>query len=530
MKNLVYLLVLIFLPWNAVLAQSKAPEWITYKKRVLKYPESLYLTGFSSETNYYGDDENELIKRCEENAKKELTEAVRVSIKSVTVSGVNNVNTGLNQETYEYIKQSSVSFSNLDVAGLSTQHYYDKKKKTAYAFCYAKRADVIAFYKQKINDDLKNLEAKKQFAEDMLKADLQQKALKSYFECMTIFRDIEEAQTILAALGKRDEVSLKKDRTLQLKKEAEHGINQLNSIAKNSLSDVAFFIANGLKMQVKDLKGKVKLSSFTYEDTRMGSPFAKRLHKELEQKLVSETGLEIHNVQYANQFKSQSPIDYIITGTYWEDSDYLKIIVVLRDFKTGKAVASVESKLSKEFCTKNKLAYLPANFIQVNTNRKNFLENEVIGGDLSLEVWTNKGADDLLFTEGDTLRLFLRVNKPCYIRFIYYLADGSKVLLLDNYYIGIDKVNKVYELPEKFVCAEPFGAELLLVNAQTEKFQPLNTQKQYGYEFILDDVPKILASSRGFKKLEEGVMKAESSIVITTMGKFDDELREFEDF
>ncbi len=528
-KKYAYLLIGLLIPVNILFAQ--APAWIKYQKRVLKYPESIYLTGFSSETNYYGDDENELIARCEENAKKELTEAVKVSIKSITVSGTNNVNTGLSQETYEYIKQSSVSVSGLDIAGLIMQHYYDKKKKTAYAFCYVKRSDLITHYKQKVNTGLKDLEAKKQFADDLLKADLQQKALKAYFECLPILREIEEAQAILAAMGKRDEVSLKKDKTIQLKSEIDHGINQLNSVAKNSISDLAFFIANGLNMQVKDLKGKVKLSSFTYEDTRMGSPFAKRLHKELEQKLVSETALEIHNIQYANQYKKQSLLDYIITGTYWEDSDYLKIIVVLRDFKTGKAIASVESKLSKAFCEKNKLAYLPANFIEVNTNRKNFLENEVIGGDLSLEVWTNKGANDLLFTEGDTLRLFLRVNKPCYIRFVYYLADGSKVLLLDNYYIGIDKVNKVYELPEKFVCAEPFGAELLLVNAQTKKFDPLNTKKQYGYEFILDDVPVILANTRGFKKIEKGeVMRAENSIVITTMGKFSDELREFSDF
>jgi hypothetical protein len=527
--NFVYLAFLILAPANIIFSQS--PDWIKYEKRVLKYPESIYLTGFSSETNYYGDDQNELIARCEENARKELTEAVKVSIKSITVSGINNVNTGINQETVEYIKQSSVSFSNLDIAGLTTQHYYDKKKKIAYAFCYVKRADLIAHYKQKVNSGLKDLELKKQFADDMLKADLQQKALQAYFECLPILRELEEAQAVLAAMGKRDEVSLKKEKTLQLKAEIDHGINQLNSIAKNSISDVAFFIAEGLNMQVKDLKGKVKLSSFTFEDTRMGSPLSKRLHKELEQKLVSETNLEIHNLQYASQYKKQSLLDYIITGTYWNDNEYLKIIVVLRDFKTGKAIASVETKLSKAFCEKNKLEYLPANFIEVNTKRKNFLENEVIGGDLSLEVWTNKGSDDLLFTEGDTLRLFLRVNKPAYIRFIYYLADGAKVLLLDNYYIGIDKVNKVYELPEKFVCAEPFGAEVLLVNAQTEKFEPLNTRKQYGYEFILDDIPEILANTRGFKKVENGeLMRAERSIVITTMGKFDDELRAFDDF
>ena len=168
------------------------------------------------------------------------------------------------------------------------------------------------------------------------------------------------------------------------------------------------------------------------------------------------------------------------------------------------------------------LKSLPENFITANTKRKNFAENEIVGGDLNLEVWTNKGTDNLLFSEGDTLRLFLRVNKACYIRFIYYLADGSKVLLLDDYYIGVDKVNKVYKLPEDFICAEPFGAELLLVNAQTEKFEPLNTKEQYGYTFITDELSDVIKKSRGFKKLKEGIMKAESSTVITTMSSYDE--------
>ncbi len=501
---------------------AQAPAWIKYEKRATMFPSNSYILGFSSEINYYDLDVNELIDRCKENAKNELTESVKVSIKSVTVSGISNVNTGIDQETYEYVKQSSVSFSNLDLAGLTTQHYYDKKEKVAYAITYAKRVEVINFYKQKISNGIRDLEVKKQFAEDMLKADMQEKALQSYFKCLTLFRDVEEAQSVLVALGKSDEVSLKKNKTIELKTAVDKGINQLNSTAKNSISDVAYFIANGLKMQSEKLEGKVKLSSFTYQDTRMGSPLAKRLDRSLEQKLVSETKLNIHNQNYATQYKSQSLIDYIITGTYWDDNDYIKIIVILRDFKTGKALASVETKLAKSFCEKNKISYLPENFIVANTKRKNFAENEIVGGDLNLEVWTNKGTDNLLFSENDTLRLYLRVNKACYIRFIYYLADGSKVLLLDDYFIDVSKVNKVYQLPEEFICAEPFGAEVLQVNAQTEKFEPLNTKEEYGYNFITDDLDEIIRRTRGFKKLKEGVMKAENSIVITTMSTIDE--------
>jgi hypothetical protein len=81
-------------------------------------------------------------------------------------------------------------------------------------------------------------------------------------------------------------------------------------------------------------------------------------------------------------------------------------------------------------------------------------------------------------------------------------------------------VNKVYQLPDEFICAEPFGAELLQVNAQTEKFEPLVTKMQYGYNFITDDIGEIIKKNRGFKKLDnDKVLKAENRMIITTMGK-----------
>ena len=77
----------------------------------------------------------------------------------------------------------------------------------------------------------------------------------------------------------------------------------------------------------------------------------------------------------------------------------------------------------------------------------------------------------------------------------------------------------MYQLPDEFICAEPFGAELLQVNAQTEKFEPLNTSKKYGYNFITDDLNEIIEKNRGFKKLDSKILRAENRLVITTMSK-----------
>ncbi|MBN1251961.1 MAG: hypothetical protein JXR51_06755 [Bacteroidales bacterium] len=504
---------------SSILIFAQAPGWIKYETRTIKYPENNYLMSFSSETNYYDIDANELINRCVENTKKGVSESVNVSIKSVTVSGISNVNTGIDAETVEYIKHSSVSYSNIELSGLKTETYYDKRKKIAYAITYITKINVINLYKQKLETLVLKIEENIKQANNFKKSNLEQKAYLKFSETLALFRDVEEAQTILVALGTIDKIPIQREKVISLKSEIDKEINTINSSVKNSVSDLAFFISQELKMQIPKLDGNISLSIFNYQDTKISSPFAKNLYNNLEQKLISNSNYNIINIDEFKGNVVNKKIDYIITGNYWEEDNFLKIVVTLRDFKTGKALASVESKILKDYCINNSITYLPENFINANAKIKNFSENEIVGGDLNLEVWTNKGNNNLLFQENDTLSLYLRVNKECFVRFIYHLADGSSVLLLDDYYIGTDKVNKVYKLPEVFVCTEPFGAELLQVNAQTEKFPAIETENKYGYDFIIENFASVLEKSRGFKKIDDEMMKAENTLIITTMRK-----------
>jgi hypothetical protein len=150
-------------------------------------------------------------------------------------------------------------------------------------------------------------------------------------------------------------------------------------------------------------------------------------------------------------------------------------------------------------------------------NMQMFAKDEMKGGELQVEIITNKGKEGQIFSEGEMMKLFVRSNRECYLRFIYHLADGSKVLLLDNYYINRDKVNQVYELPYTFECAEPFGVETLQLNAQTQMFEPLTTRAESGYEFIQENTEQILVKTRGFKNKTGEVLKAEEIVMFTTM-------------
>ena len=89
---------------------------------------------------------------------------------------------------------------------------------------------------------------------------------------------------------------------------------------------------------------------------------------------------------------------------------------------------------------------------------------------MSIDLFTNYGKENLIFEEGDTLRLYIKANKECFVRFIYHLADGSKVLLLDNFLVERGEVNKLIKIEQEFECYPPFGTEVLQLNAQTSPF------------------------------------------------------------
>ncbi len=103
--------------------------------------------------------------------------------------------------------------------------------------------------------------------------------------------------------------------------------------------------------------------------------------------------------------------------------------------------------------------------------------------------------------KGETMKVFVRVNRESYLRLLYILADGSRTLLHDNYYIDQFKSNRVVEIPEEFECAPPFGAELLVVVARTEAFPPIQTYESDGYLFLsAKDAGQAARGFRGMKK------------------------------
>lgn len=498
-------LVILLITYTSIVIAQVEPKWVNYITRTNSYPTSTYLSGFASEINTNGVDQNELLGKLEGLAKDQLVENIMVDIRSISTLNIHNVNT----ETQETFKHNSTSFSQAKIAGLKVERYYDAKKKTGYAFAYAEKNDVIQLYLNEIEKELASIKTAMTSAASLDK----QGALKKYFETQPSFRTIEEAQTLIVTLTANfDNPALKRKETSDLKVAVDEKINALRNSSQLTLDEAANFIAYGLGLQTGPVKTSVRLASFTYQDTPMGSPFSRRFGTMLEQSLINEAR---YNVVDANaQTKG-----FVLTGSYWEEKDKLKVTALLRNETTGEALGSASCYIPISVLAQNNVDFKPENYHDAMSNMKMFAKDEMKGGDLQVEVVTNKGKDAQIFSEGEAMRLFVRANRECYLRFIYHLADGSKVLLLDNYYVNRDKVNLLYELPYTFECAEPFGVETLQLNAQTEQFEPLNVKSENGYDFILENTEQILVKTRGFKKKDAEVLKAEEIVVFTTMAR-----------
>ncbi|HPG73931.1 MAG TPA: DUF4384 domain-containing protein, partial [Bacteroidales bacterium] len=487
------------------------PKWIDAQWRKAQYPDALYLTGYASEQNKLVG-ESELLSKLEGFAKSRLSESILVSISSL----VDIHMTETNKQVEEYVRKNCISNSNIVLAGSKTEQYYDKKTKTAYVLVYAKKEEVSALYKKTIDDKVAAIDQIIEMAQQLESNGDKAGALKMYYQTQVLFREAEEAQTIYLALQQKlNDDAAAINRLSDLSNTVEKAIFGISNSKNLNIEDACYLMAQAYQMQTGNITADVRLVPFTYQDTKMSSPFSQVLLRKFEQSLISEAQYAITLTGKYEQGMNQ-PVEYFISGTYWEEGEFIKIMSVMRD-KNNRAIASSESTITKHLLDSLQIEVKPENFEEAYSRMKVFKQDEIIHGDLMVEVWTNHGDENLIFSEGDNLRLYVRVNKECYLRFIYHLADGNIVMLLDNYFVNADKVNKVYELPYDFVCAEPFGVEVLQLNAQTEKFTPLNLHNSNGYQFITDALVDVIHKTRGIKRNDNTLMQAEKRLVITTM-------------
>jgi hypothetical protein len=509
MKKSFFLLVLSF--FFIIVAKTQTPDWALETTRKFHFPEGEFLIGFQSEKNVNKENPQDLLNRIEGYAKEQLIEYIQVKVKGEATQEMSEVN-GKVQSRFVSIYSSS---SNLEVTGLKIEKSYDPKTKMGYAIAYARKADLAGYYKGIIDAGLTNAAQKIEEAKNALNSKDIQRSIKVCFEAGNILPSIEQAQRVIIAIksGNLSESDIQNERAAKQRTSIDDIVREAQRSSNNTVDEASFFIARGLKLQTGKLEMPVMLMNFTYEDTKMGSDLSRRLNQYLSSKLVSEAGYVI-GAENTDEF-----FGYVLNGTYWKEVNEIKVISTLKD-NIGKIVATAEAFVPLTWFQSTGVNYLPENFDEAYSKMKALDRNEIVKGDLNVEVWTNKGRENLIFSENDLLKFYVKANKECYLTFIYHLADGNSVLLFDNYRITEDMVNKTVEIPYDFECAEPFGVETLQVNAQTIQFPKIETISKDGYYYITGNLNEVLSNTRGFKnKSDKDIQRAEKRLMFTTMKK-----------
>jgi hypothetical protein len=507
--------------------RAEVPDWVKNQGKSLKYNELRYLTGFGMAKVEKGGNRADATQLASDNARKNLIEKIRVTVSSNVVSR--------NEETEKkystYFSTAVQSTASMELQGLETQIYYDDDERLLYALALVGRENIAAIYGKRADEVRSQIQehmgSGKKFDDQNQRA----KALNEYLACYPLFRQLEEAETILVAAQTSEGKAMKElDGSVQNDQvsvgRVRQAVDKLVQRPINSVDDLAWYLVYVLNGQA-DMKGKnIMVAPFTYQDTKLGSPFSRFFKPSLESKAVEEAKWGIvqqtstfqpKTRDVAREYAQASGADFVLSGTYWEVPEGIKFQAAVRSVADSKLIASAEQIVPARVVQNSNQALKPQNFKEAFSDQKDFKAGEVVGGGLSLEVWTNKGMENLVFTKGERMTVFVRVNMPCYIRFIYHLASGERTLLLNSQYVDESKVNKVYQISTDFECDAPFGGEVLQVFARTEEFEPIETVEKDGYKYLREDLKKFLVATRGFKAVKPASMQTEQRITISTM-------------
>lgn len=497
------------------------PDWVTQFGKSSIYPSATYLTGFGTAPVK----EKDAQQIAEGNARANLARTISVTIQSDIVDKLEEQG----KKASQYFSSVTQSSTSLNISGVKTEIY--KKNKTVYALAYVSRAEIKNIYEKKKADLTQRIRSILVEAEQHQTDKKIDAAAAHYLSLFPLIDELKETKCILLVAGGGSAAHISTEmESLIGKTEIAARIDQLLAQSITSLDDAARAVAYQLSKQMNE-QGKILVSPLTYQDSRLTSSFSRYFRQILETQLQKFSVWDI--AQQARGFVPKSSdvtrdlvvasgAGLLFEGNYWEQGPRIKIIGRLREAATGRIAASAEVSLESKLVDAAELSLKPENYLTVLADQKAFRKDEIISSDIQLDVWTDKGTDPLLYTEGEIMKVYVRVNRASHVRLLYNFADGSRTLLFNDHYIDESKANQVVEIPGEFECVTPFGGETMIVVARTEPFPNLQTFERDGIHFLEEKDPgKAGFAVRGFKKKEPSgnAQQTERRLTITTMAK-----------
>jgi hypothetical protein len=192
---------LLYMMTACAVVRSEAPRWVDGKGREQEFPAALYFTGFTMGHVASGKDLPEVTRRLEKEAQALLTESIRVKIESETLLRSQSRSDHTADVVHTVFTSAVHTAAGAEIVHLKTETWFDKAKKTLYAFAYANRHELITYYTATIAGDVQQIQGIVKTAVHLDEQGEKAKARKQYKEAAGLLVKTAKARDLLTALG-----------------------------------------------------------------------------------------------------------------------------------------------------------------------------------------------------------------------------------------------------------------------------------------------------------------------------------------
>ena len=250
-----------------------------------------------------------------------------------------------------------------------------------------------------------------------------------------------------------------------------------------------------------------RIVPFVFGDTQMTGPAGRYLAEVMDARFR----------KVPSWWNGKTRPDKELSGNYWVQDGMLHVVATIRSLPYGGLIRVAEASIPQEAPMFAEDNLKPRNFDKALSVRRYLEANWVKGCGRALVVFAND-SDRTACVRGQEIKISPILNTPSYLRVIQYLADGSPILLVDNYFVDSRPLLSGISSKEfsAIKCGKPYGAGFVQVVASPDLFEPLRVKESNGQNYILDTPEEIARNNHG--KLKDGVsQRAETWLTITSM-------------
>jgi len=477
----------------ALSLSASVPDW--YLNNVTdEYPEYILGTGIADI-----NDNKPLAKQQAENrAKQDVASNIFINISGKTKDYFAEIGSGENSSVEEYFINETDITTDIDLMGCeilkkfhNNEHYF--------ILAGVKKNDLKENYENSIKQLSDDIGEQFKAAELLLNSN-PAKALQHYEICLQKMNEIKSKTKVLLFLSNGEDISLP-NVTLPPENKIMIKLAELQESVPKSESEIANILLADIDEQLTE-NSDIIIYPFEFENTGFVSDFGNNLDQTLKSKIISITKKDV--VDHSKNIDLDKI--NIITGKMLRSAKGLSIQLKLRN--SLKETFITQIFINEVTCKSIGWNIIKPKKLEESLRNKIELSN-AIKSDTSLktELQTDKiGYGPIVYKYNDEPKLLVRTNKACYVRLIYIFSDGTKTLLVDNYYINDDMTNRWNKLPLDLIVTEPSGIEQMLLQSSTKKMPALTTEYvnagSFEYWIISGELGKEIAKTRGlgFKK------------------------------